>query len=504
MKPPIPHAPAVWQSLDARTRQPWGEPLPVSSADEVEAVAQAAAAAAPGWAASSGVERALLLRSLAAELQAQREPLVALADRETALGPARLQGELDRTAFQLRRFADLAEAGAPLAHLDDPAVPGAPPAGHPALQRVQQPLGPVAVFAASNFPFAFSVLGGDTASALAAGCPVVVKAHPGHPALSLAVRDLARACLQQLGLPAGLIGQVQGPGHAEGVQLLQHPAIAAAAFTGSTRGGQALQAVARSRARPIPFFGELGSINPVLALPSALRQQGPALSAALAGSIALGCGQFCTSPGLLVLVEPDADTRSAGDALIAALVEGLRATQLHPMLTPGMRAAFEHGVAHWRATPGLRWLLADSGSAEAPRAVLAQAEAADVIAQAQLREEVFGPAALVVRVADVAQAVALLQAVGGTLTVTLWGAETDTAEHRAAVRAATQVAGRVLFGGMPTGVAVTAGQQHGGPWPSSTEPASTSVGDAALQRFLRPVALQDAPAWLTQRQGRPL
>lgn len=488
------------QPLHARTGQPLGEPLPAATAEQIDAAVDQAQAAFARWQASDGATRGALLHALAAALEAQRDTLVPLADDETALGPVRLNGELDRTAFQLRRFAALAEAGVPFAALDDPAVPGAPPLGHPALQRVRVPLGPVAMFSASNFPFAFSVLGGDTASALAAGCSVVFKAHPGHPLLSLATFALIQQVLQAQGLSAGLIGGVLG-GVDAGVRLIRHPGIAACAFTGSTRGGAALQAEAQSRPRPIPFYGELGSINPVIALPAVLATRGAELAATLAGSITLGCGQFCTSPGVLVLIDGDEAQRAGNDSFVQALTDALRAAQPHPMLTPGMRRAFEAGVTAWWAA-GAQPLLNESSSGPAPRPVLAQVDADGFIAHAALRDEVFGPAALVVRCTSIEQATTLLAAVGGSLTVTLWGAETDSAEARQLVRAAMAMAGRVLFGGVPTGVAVAAGQQHGGPWPSSTAPMTTSVGDAALDRFLRPVALQDAPAWLMPLHGR--
>lgn len=488
------------QPLHARTGQPLGEPLPASTAGEIDAAADQAAAAFASWQTSDGVTRGALLRALAAALEAQRETLVPMADDETALGPVRLNGELDRTAFQLRRFAALAEGGAPFTALDDPAVPGAPPVGHPALQRVRVPLGPVAMFSASNFPFAFSVLGGDTASALAAGCSVVVKAHPGHPLLSQATFHLIQQVLWAQALPAGLIVGVQG-GIEAGVRLVRHPLIAACAFTGSTRGGAALQIEAQTRPRPIPFYGELGSINPVIALPAVLATRGDELAATLAGSITLGCGQFCTSPGVLVLVDGDAAQRKVNEAFVQALAEALRSAQPHPMLTTGMRRAFEAGVAAWWAAGALA-LIDGAGSGPAPRPVLAQVQADGFMQHAALRDEVFGPAALVVRCTSLAQAIELLDAVGGSLTVTLWGADTDSADARRLVRAAMAVAGRVLFGGVPTGVAVAAGQQHGGPWPSSTAPMTTSVGDAALDRFLRPVALQDAPAWLKPLHGR--
>ncbi len=474
-----------------------------SSPAFIDATATAAAQAAPVFARTSGAQRAALLRALADALQGAREQLVPLADEETGLGAARLNGEIDRTAFQLRGFADEAERGQPFAVTDDPAIAGAPPAGRPHLMRVRVPLGPVALFSASNFPFAFSVLGGDTASALAAGCPVLVKAHPGHPRLSRAVMQLAQAAVTAQGLPAGVLGMVEGASADVGVRLVQHPAIAAVAFTGSCRGGRALEQVAQSRPRPIPFFGELGAVNPVVATPAVLAEQGPALAQALAASIALGCGQFCTSPGVIV-VQRDA----ASQAFVDALVQALAAQVPHRMLTPSIRMGFDQGVAAWARHGKLRVLLGEQGPADAPpRPFLAEVQGEDFIADAALHEEVFGPAALVVRVQDMAQAQQVLQAVGGSLTVTLWGfgADAPPAEaEQALVRTATQIAGRVLFTGVPTGVAVTRAQQHGGPFPSSTAPATTSVGYAAMDRFLRPVALQDAPAWLQARGGVPV
>ncbi len=496
-------------SYDARTGAVLVELAPTAPT-ALDAACDAAAAAFPAWQGSSGAVRARLLRGLAEGLEAARAALVAVADQETALGPVRLNGELDRTAFQLRRFAHIAERGEPCAVLDDPAVAGAPPAGHPAMQRWAVPLGPVAMFSASNFPFAFSVLGGDTASALAAGCPVVVKAHTGHLQLSNQVFRIIQGVLAAQGLPAGLIGLVQGGGRDVGVRLIRHPAIAAGAFTGSTQGGAALAAEAAARPRPIPFFGELGSINPVIALPAELATHGAGLAATLAGSIALGCGQFCTNPGLIVLIDqgdtpaPGLDARAVNDGFVAQLTEALAAQSPHAMLTQAMRGGFEAGVAHW-AQAGAEFRLRETAApGQPPRPVLAQVSAADFIAKTALREEVFGPSSLIVRAASLAEALQVLQAVGGTLTVTLWGAQADSDTSRALVRGAMAIAGRVLFAGVPTGVAVTAAQQHGGPWPSSSRPESTSVGDAALARFLRPVCLQDAPAWLIARKGQPL
>lgn len=485
------------QPTNARTGEAHGAPLTASTAQDIDAAVTEAHAAFGDWARSSGEQRAALLRALADGLAAERDKLVAWADLETALGPVRLNGELDRTTFQLRRFADIAQRGVPFESLDDPAVAGGPPAGHPAMVRQRMPLGPVAMFAASNFPFAFSVLGGDTASALAAGCPVVVKGHPGHPGLSQQVFAMIQRVLKAQGLPAGLVGLVQGAGIEVGVDLIRHPLIAAGAFTGSTRGGAALQAEANARPRPIPFYGELGSINPLIALPAALAAKGGELATTLAGSITLGCGQFCTNPGLLVLVDG-----TESDAFVEQLTLALSKQQPHPMLTAGMKRAFEAGIKHFLDAGALS-LLQGQGVAPAPGPQLLQVSAQRFIERAELREEVFGPSSLIVRCANVDEVHAVLAAVGGSLTVTVWGADEDTTENRAIVRSATQIAGRVLFAGVPTGVAVTAAQQHGGPWPASTAPMTTSVGDAALERFLRPVCLQDAPAWLLARGGVP-
>lgn len=491
-------------SFNARTGEVLGELIPTLPT-EVDAACEAAASAFEMWQSTDGSERARLLRALADALESDRDGLVTLADAETALGSPRLNGELDRTAFQLRRFGDIVERGVPYAVVDDPVVPGAPPAGHPAMQRWHIPLGPVAMFSASNFPFAFSVLGGDTASALAAGCPVVVKAHSGHLLSSQRVFDLVRKVLAALGLPEGLFGLVQGAGNDVGVRLIRHPAIAAGAFTGSTRGGAALAAEAAARPRPIPFYGELGSTNPVVALPQKLAEEGKSLAAMLASSITLGCGQFCTSPGVLILIDqlqPQIDAKAVNDAFVAQLTLALREQQPHAMLTQGMRSAFEAGVEHW-AEAGADMLLHEASKA-APRPVLVQVLAHEFVARARLREEVFGPGCVVVRATSVAQVLQVLDVVGGSLTVTLWGFEEETQISAVLIRAAMSIAGRVLFSGVPTGVAVTSSQQHGGPWPSSTRPESTSVGDAALLRFLRPVCLQEAPDWVLSRQGRPL
>ncbi|MDP9651091.1 aldehyde dehydrogenase family protein [Paraburkholderia caledonica] len=379
----------------------------------------------------------------------------------------------------------------PYRTIDDPAVAGAPPAGRPHLTRVLIPLGPVAMFSASNFPFAFSVLGGDTASALAAGCPVIVKAHSGHAAISRKVFEIAAGVVEQQKLPAGVLTFVENTSREGNAYLVQHPYVGAVAFTGSYQGGVALWRAANGRPRPVPFYGELGSVNPLVVLPDALSDGEAEPAQALAASIALGCGQFCTSPGIICVFND-----AAGDRFVAELATALGRQTPHRMLTDGVRRAYDDGVERLAAHAGTKVLIAQPATGAGPAPRLFEVQADTFISDAGLHEEVFGPAAVVVRVRSVEQVIRLLAAVEGSLTVTLWGAGADTRDNRAIVHAAEQIGGRVLFGGVPTGVAVTHAQHHGGPWPASTSPQTTSVGYAAIERFLRPVALQDAPAWL--------
>ncbi|MEC4721776.1 aldehyde dehydrogenase (NADP(+)) [Noviherbaspirillum sp. CPCC 100848] len=474
--------------------------LQESTSVQIDAAVQLAVAASDQWAASSAAARSVLLRELASSLEAERERLVGIANEESFLGTARLNGELDRTAFQLRAFADSVDAGEPFAVIDDEAVPGAPPAGHPRLLRVNVPLGPVAMFSASNFPFAFSVLGGDTASALAAGCPVVIKAHPAHPRLSTAVFELALAAAQRSGAPAGVLSMVSGASREVGVHLVRHPDIAAVAFTGSYIGGMALQKEINARPKPIPFFGELGSINPIVALPAALETQGAELATTLAASIAQGSGQFCTSPGVLIAYD-----NAVTDAFVEQLAAQMDGQNTHAMLSPGIRKNFDEGVARLNRHPAAKRVTTGEQSADrhpVPNLVSLDTEA--FLRDHALREEIFGPSCVVVRSKSTEQLLQVLAAIGGSLTVTVWGANNDDADTQSVVRAAVRIAGRVLFSGVPTGVAVTRAQHHGGPFPSSTRPQTTSVGLMAMQRFLRPVALQEPPAWLAGRGGVPL
>ncbi|WP_321896593.1 MULTISPECIES: aldehyde dehydrogenase (NADP(+)) [Burkholderia] len=463
---------------------------PDKSFDAVDHVAEQAHAAAPAWAQSSAEERAALLASLADALDVNAAALVDLADCETGLGAARLNGELARTVFQLKGFADEVQAGVPYRTVDDPALAGAPPIGRPHLTRISVPLGPVVMFSASNFPFAFSVLGGDTASALAAGCPVIVKAHAGHAALSRMVYEIAAGVVEQQKLPAGVLCFIDNTSRDANAYLVRHPHVAAVAFTGSYQGGVALWRAVNDRPRPIPFYGELGSTNPLVVLPAALSDGEAEPAQMLAASIALGSGQFCTSPGIICVFDD-----AAGDRFVAQLAEALGTQTPHRMLTEGIRRAYEDGVERFAAHADTRPLIERPSTGAGPAPRLFEVGADTFIRDGRLHEEVFGPAALVVRVNSIEQVIAVLDAVEGSLTVTLWGAGADTRDNRALVRVAQRIGGRVLLGGVPTGVAVAHAQHHGGPWPASTSPQATSVGYAAIERFLRPVAMQDAPAW---------
>jgi len=446
---------------------------------ELEAFASAAAAAAPAWRASDAATRAGWLRALADALDTHRDELVEIADRETRLGATRLTGEVGRTTGQLRLFADVVEEGSYLELIVDDASDTAPE-----LRRMLTGVGPVAVFSASNFPFAFSVCGGDTASALAAGNPVIVKAHSGHPELSRRTAEIAVKALTAAGAPEGSLALVEG--REAGNALVQHPVVQAAGFTGSLSGGRALFDLASGRPDPIPFYGELGSINPVVITPAAVAARGQALTAGLAGSFTLGVGQFCTKPGVVFV------PRGAGfEASLAAAVADATGG---PLLTDRITDAFPAGIDTLVAEPAVELIGRGAPTENGAQPVVLATDAAAVAADPEvLLAEVFGPVTLLVRYDGQDELHAALRAVPGSLTATLHAEDSDDVSDTLALL--EQRAGRVLFAGWPTGVAVTWSQHHGGPWPATTS-LHTSVGATALRRFLRPVVYQDAPARL--------
>ena len=454
-----------------------------SSTRTLDELAAAALAAAPITAAASDLERSAWLTAIADRLDASAAELVALADSESSLGTPRLTGELARTTAQLRLFGAVVRDGGYLEATIDHANPQATPP-HADIRRMLRALGPVAVFAASNFPFAFSVAGGDTASALAVGCPVIVKAHPGHPGLSRLTATLVIEALAEAGAPDGTFGLIEGLD--EGIALVQHPAITAVGFTGSVRGGRALYDLAVNRPTPIPFYGELGSINPVLITESAITERGADLAAGLAASFTMGVGQFCTKPGVVFVPE--------GAGFESALVEAVGDPSSGTMLTESIAHAFATGIAELSSRDDVEVLAGSPASTgdETGSTIVLRTTAAAVLADPEtLLEEHFGPATLLISYTDRAEAIAAIAAVQGTLTATLHAGEGEEIDE--VVAALSAVAGRVLFTGWPTGVGVTWSQQHGGPWPSTTSSMFTSVGATAVRRFLRPVAFQDAP-----------
>lgn len=457
-----------------------------TDAATLERVTADARQAAPRVAAATTAERAEWLEAVADALDAASDELVAIGEEETSLGTARLTGEVARTTGQLRLFSRVITDGAYLeATIDHADADATPP--RPDLRRMLVPLGPVAVFTASNFPFAFSVAGGDTASALAAGCPVVVKAHSGHPRLSDRTAAIVAGALRDVGAPDGSFAIVAG--HETGRQLVQDPVIKAAGFTGSLSGGRALFDLATSRPDPIPFYGELSSLNPVLITPAADQTRAEELAAGLVGSFTLGVGQFCTKPGLVLV--------PAGGRLEPAVVAALDAPAGAAMLNERIAASFADSLKQLVDRGRVEVLVGDPDRAvtDGAASAVVLATGVDDLAAASdvLLEECFGPMTLLVRYdgdVDLDRALALLP---GSLTVTI---HAEDGEFEALARRMQQLrdtAGRVIFGGWPTGVAVNWAQQHGGPWPSTTSSLHTSVGAAAIRRFLRPVAFQDAP-----------
>ncbi len=467
----------------------------------LDAACRAAGEAAPAVAKVPPDRRAAFLRGIGEALVGLGDELLQRAEAETGLPQARLQAERGRTVAQLGLFADLVAEGSWVDARIDRAQPQRTPLPRPDLRRMLVPLGPVAVFGASNFPLAFSVAGGDTASALAAGCPVVAKAHPAHPGTSgLAARAIAAAALAH-GMPAGTFALLQGRAERVGAELVRHPAIAAVGFTGSLRGGRALFDLCCGRERPIPMFGEMGSVNPVFVLPGALAERGPALAAALAGSATLAMGQFCTSPGLVVLREG-----AGADAFVAALCDGLAAVPPGCAVHAGIAATFRAEVEAVRTLPGVSVLTGKTATGAAMAPVLLAVTPQAFLGQPRLRQEIYGPCVLLVRCADDEGLRSVAAALDGHLTATLHGTGQDLQAHQDLFGLLAARVGRILCQGVPTGVEVCHAMQHGGPYPASTDPRVTSVGSAAILRWCRPLCFQDVPAALLPaelRDGNP-
>lgn len=464
-------------------------PVSVGTAAHVARACEAAEAAFWSYGYSSRAQRAAFLRRIAEEIDARGAEITEIGTRETGLPGARLEGERGRTCGQLRLFADHIEAGGYLDRRHDAALPERAPLPRPDLRMIQRPIGPVAVFGASNFPLAFSTAGGDTAAALAAGCPVVVKGHGAHPGTGEIVAEAILAAIRACDMPTGVFSMVQGGTREVGQALVQHPLIKAVGFTGSLAGGRALFDLCAARPEPIPFFGELGSVNPMFLLPEAVAARGAEIGAGWAGSLSMGAGQFCTNPGIAVVAKG-----AAGDAFVAAARAALAEVAPQVMLTEGIAAAYRAGSARMAQVPGVETLLhGEAGSREAA-AQLFETDAASYLASEVLSEEVFGPLGLVLRVADAEEMAKVAQSLAGQLTVTLQMDAGDAAAARALLPILERKAGRVLVNGFPTGVEVCDAMVHGGPYPASTNFGATSVGTLAIRRFLRPVCYQNLPS----------
>lgn len=468
------------QGFDPRTGSPVGDAVAATGPAEVDRVATAAAATFPVWSGLPSARRAEVLDGLADALDALTDGLVAVADKETALGEVRLRGEVGRTTGQLRMFSDYLRRGL---HVD--AVISLAAAGRPDVRRMQHPIGPVAVFSASNFPFAFSVAGGDTASALAAGCPVVVKAHEAHPHTSLLVAEVLREAFRAAGLPAEILGLVHG--FEAGGALVRHPAIRAAGFTGSLRGGRALYDIAGARPDPIPFYGELGSVNPVVILPGAASSRPTEIASEYGASLTLGAGQFCTNPGLLFV--PDSAE------LLAALRAAVAGASAGPLLSQRIHDTYVDSAAAVELP-----LLASGAAADGAWSVTPQVWQLDLetfVSQAeQLTSEIFGPAGLVVTYAGVDKLATALSSLDGSLTGSIHATDSEPDDLARVAEVLRPRAGRLIHNGWPTGVAVCWAMHHGGPWPATTAPSHTSVGATAIRRWQTPTAYQNWPPTL--------
>jgi len=454
----------------------------------VDQAVRAADAAFVTYSQTTRAERAQLLRAIATEIDAAGDAITSIGMEETGLPEARLIGERGRTCGQLRMFADVIEQGDYLDRRHDSALPERAPLPRPDLRLMQMPLGAVAVFGASNFPLAFSTAGGDTASALAAGCTVVVKAHQAHPGTSDLVAQAIHRAVAQTALPAGVFSMVHGGSRAVGEALVQHPLIQAVGFTGSLTGGRALFDLCARRPTPIPFFGELGSVNPMFLLPAALSARGAAIGAAWAGSLTMGAGQFCTNPGIAVVIDgPDAD------GFVQAAKEALGAVGAQTMLTDGIADAYRSGQRRVAETQGVRELLSSMCHSREASPYLYETDGATWLSNEALGHEVFGPLGLIVRVTDAQQLREVANRLDGQLTCTLHMDPADEDMARSLMPILSRKAGRVLANGFPTGVEVCDAMVHGGPYPASTNFGATSVGSMAIRRFLRPVCFQNMP-----------
>jgi NADP-dependent aldehyde dehydrogenase len=463
----------------------------VGTVDLVNRACEAAEDAFWSYGYSTRETRAAFLDAIADEIEARAEAITLIGAQETGLPEARLQGERGRTTGQLRLFASHIRKGDYLDRRHDAALPDRQPLPRPDIRLMERPIGPVAVFGASNFPLAFSTAGGDTAAALAAGCPVVVKGHSAHPGTAEIVAEAIHAAITRLGLHPGVFSLIQGGRRDVGTALVQHPLIKAVGFTGSLAGGRALFDLCAARPEPIPFFGELGSVNPMFLLPQAVAARAEALGQGWAGSLTMGAGQFCTNPGIAVVLDG-----TDADAFVAATSAALAKIGPQTMLTDGIAQAYRDGKERFEARNAVRRVHTTPSQGREASPNLYETTADAYLQDHALGEEVFGPLGLIVRVSSVEDMARLARGFQGQLTATLHMEAGDLGDAQKLLPVLERKAGRVLVNGFPTGVEVCDAMVHGGPYPASTNFGATSVGTMAIRRFLRPVSYQNFPQGL--------
>lgn len=449
----------------------------------------------------SGKEKAAFLDTIAETLEANREEIVPLAVEESNLPEGRINGELGRTVGQIRLFAGLVREGSWLEATVDPADPNRQPLPKADIRRMLSPLGPVVVFGASNFPLAFSTAGGDTISALAAGCPVIYKAHPAHPETSKKVADCIHQAILKSSLPSGIFSHVEG-GIDIGQELVKHPLAKAVGFTGSHKGGKALFDLANQREEPIPVYAEMGSVNPIFCFEEKLASQLEPLAKAFVGSLTLGVGQFCTNPGLIFV--PKAQAK----AFEKAISDELNDIASAPMLHPGIAQAYYDSIQYLQSREELRWVkVADPQHLINGSTALAEIKASDWLKDTVFQKEVFGAFAMMVVYENQDELLEIAKHLHGQLTITIWAENHELQDQLFLLNLLEEKCGRLLFKGVPTGVEVGFAMQHGGPYPSTTDARGTSVGAYAIKRFARPIAFQDMPQELLPdalKDGNPL
>lgn len=489
---PSAESPNTFQSVNPAT----GEALPTvfheATEAEIDRAMTLAAAAFDAFRKTPAETRARFLEACADEMEALGDQLLHLTQAETGHPQPRCLGERARATGQARMFAQLIREGSWVDARIDLAQPDRQPLPKPDVRSMMMPVGPVAVFGASNFPLAISVFGADTVSAFAAGCPVVVKAHPAHPGTCELVARAIGAAIEKCGLPAGIFSLIHGRTNAVGVALVQHPEAAAAAFTGSLRGGRALYDAAGGRRVPIPFYAEMGSVNPIFVLPGALKERGPAVASGYIQSLTLGVGQFCTNPGLVFGLES-----AEWSQFVEQAAEGARNAAPATMLHAGIHHAFVTGVREMQERSGLRLAAQSSRPADSARAEAAchvfETDAEGLRRNPELYEEVFGPVSTVVGCASPEELEEFAAQLEGSLTATLHGTEEDLARHRGLVDILEKKVGRLIFNGYPTGIEVCHAMHHGGPYPAASHSHFTSIGTRCIYRFVRPVCFQGWP-----------